>query len=53
MNSTTNAICFKDMLSMAGATVVSTIPEGEFFNLSPEKLTKETFIDLISPLPHK
>ncbi len=46
---TVNSISLREILRMAGATVVNTIPDGEFLNLSPEMLDKETLIDLISP----
>ena len=38
---------------MAGATVVDKIPDGEYCNLSPEMLNKETLIDLINPQYNK
>lgn len=49
IGSTVNSISFRKILSMAGATVVNRIPEGEFLNLSPEMLNKDTFMDLINP----
>lgn len=49
IGSTVNSISFRKILSMAGATVVNKIPEGEFLNLSPEMLNKETLIGLINP----
>ena len=53
IGSTVNTINFRNILSMAGATVVDKIPVGEFFNLSPEMLNKETLIDLINPQYNK
>jgi hypothetical protein len=49
IGSTINSISFREILSMAGATVVNQIPDGKFINLSPEMLDKETLIDLIKP----
>ena len=49
IGSTVNSIGLRDILSMAGATVVDKIPGGEYCNLSPEMLDKETLIDLINP----
>jgi hypothetical protein len=46
---TVNSISLRQILTMAGAVVVNTIPEREFINLSPELLSKETLIDLIKP----
>ena len=47
--STINSINLADILSMAGAKVVNKIPDGDFLNLSPEMINKETLIDLINP----
>lgn len=49
IGSAVNSICLREILSMAGATVVSKIPEGAFLNLSPEILNKETITDIIKP----
>lgn len=49
IGSTVNSISLGEILSMAGATVVNKIPEGEFLDLSPETLNKDTLIDLINP----
>lgn len=49
IGSTVNSISFREILIMAGATVINQIPDGEFLDLSPEMLNKETLIDLIKP----
>ena len=44
-----HVIEFSDVLSRAGATVVSEKPvEGEYLDLSPESLDKNTFVKLLS-----
>ena len=48
--STVNSISFSKIFTMAGAHVVHKIPdEGEFLDLSPKKLNKNTFLDLFNP----
>jgi hypothetical protein len=49
IGSTLNSPNFREILRMAGATVVDKIPEGEYCNLSPDVLDKATIIDLIKP----
>ncbi len=49
IGSTVNSISLREIFIMAGATVVTKIPEIDFLNLSPEMLNKETLIDLIAP----
>ncbi|MEM7184242.1 MAG: hypothetical protein AAF518_25305 [Spirochaetota bacterium] len=44
---TENTIGFKKLLERAGAIVTDTIPEQEHINLSPQALTKETFLNLL------
>lgn len=46
MEYTMNTINFKEILQMAGAIVIDKISEEEHINLSPQALTKETFINL-------
>lgn len=53
IGSAVNAISFRKILRMAGATVVDKIPDGDFLNLSPEMLNKETLLDLINPQKSK
>lgn len=53
IGSTVNPISFRKILSMAGATVVNKIPDGEFLNLSLEMLNKKTLINLINPQYNK
>ncbi|MDH3347585.1 MAG: hypothetical protein OEM02_05715 [Desulfobulbaceae bacterium] len=50
IGSTVNNISLKKILTMAGATVVHKMPDGEFINLAPEQLNKKTLINLINPL---
>jgi len=48
---TINSISLSKIFKIAGATVVHKTPdEGEFWDLSPEKLTKNTFIDLFNSI---
>jgi len=47
VNSTVQTIDFREILINAGAVVVDEIPEGEFVNLSPESVSKETIINLL------
>ncbi|MCP4156185.1 MAG: hypothetical protein GY757_51165, partial [bacterium] len=49
IGSTINSVGLREILRMAGATVVDEIPEGEYRDLSPAALNKETLIDLINP----
>lgn len=44
-----NSIDFREVLGMAGATVVNRKPDGEYINLSPEVLDKTMIVDLIKP----
>jgi hypothetical protein len=49
INKSTNPIGLRDVLEIAGATVVHERPEeGEFVDLSPEVIDKATFVDLLS-----
>lgn len=47
VQSTIQTIDFREILVNAGAIVVDEIPEGEFLNLSPESVSKETIIGLL------
>jgi hypothetical protein len=45
-----NSVDFREVLTMAGATVVDCKPDnGKYINLSPEALDKTTIVDLIKP----
>lgn len=48
IGSTTNTIDLREILINAGAIVVDEKPDGEFNDLSPEMLNKETLINLIT-----
>ncbi len=47
VGSMVNSLDFREMLSIAGATVVAEKPDGDHIDLSPEMLDKTTIIDLI------
>lgn len=47
VNSMVGSLDFKEILTTAGANVVNEKPENEYLDLSPEKLDKNTIIDLI------
>ena len=44
-----NTIDFREILRLAGATVVEEKPEGTYHDLSPETLDKTTILNLINP----
>ena len=48
VRSATNPIDFRKLLESAGANVVSEKPKGDYIDLSPEALTKTTFMDLLN-----
>lgn len=45
----TKSFDLNDILKKAGANVVTTPPEGEYCDLSPQALDRSVIIDLISP----
>lgn len=49
VRSLVDSLDFRDSLRRAGATVVAEKPEGDYIDLSPERLDKTTIINLINP----
>lgn len=50
LSSLVNSLKLREVLELAGANVVSEVPDGEYIDLSPEKLDKTTILDLINPV---
>jgi len=49
LSQVTQAFNLNDVLRKAGAQVATTVPEGEYCDLSPEALDRSVIIDLIAP----
>lgn len=52
VRSMVDSLDFREVLRRAGATVVTQKPQGEYIDLSPERLDKTTIINLINPSAH-
>lgn len=47
-NKTINSIYLRDVLQLAGANIVDKVPENGHYDLSPEAISKETLIEILS-----